>query len=264
MTETSKALSIIAYYLSEYDMEAVEQLGYKTRREAFEDISFLFRKENNYLKLRRDEFDVLTNSPRKGWRNRPVAPDVQRMFDELSGKDFEEITDIVNAIIDEAKTTDKDKAAETKEDDEYISVINKVIIVQKGEKNILSQPKPVPQVQSSMTSSYRRDPKVALNALCNADYKCECCPEHPTFLRKTNHLPYTEPHHLIPMSAQKNFSVSLDVENNIVSLCSNCHNLLHYGAENKEALKKLYDARKEKLEKAGIAISFDVLLRYYE
>lgn len=262
--ETSKALSIIAYYLSEYDLKAVEKLGYKTRQEAFEDISCLFRRENNYLKLRRDEFDVLTNSPRKGWCNRPVAPNVSRMFDELSSKNFEEITDIVNVIIDEVKTTDKDKATETKEDDEYISVINKVIVAQKGKRNKLSQPKPVPQMQSNTTSSYRRDPKVALNALCNANYKCECCPEHPTFLRKTNHLPYTEPHHLIPMSAQKDFSISLDVENNIVSLCSNCHNLLHYGAENTVLLKKLYDNRKEELEKAGISISFDDLLKYYE
>ena len=36
MTETSKTLSIIAYYLSEYDMNAVSALGYHTRREAFE------------------------------------------------------------------------------------------------------------------------------------------------------------------------------------------------------------------------------------
>lgn len=36
MTETSKVLSIIAYYLSEYDMRAVNALGYSTRKDAFE------------------------------------------------------------------------------------------------------------------------------------------------------------------------------------------------------------------------------------
>lgn len=62
MTETSKTLSIIAYYLSEYDMNAVSALGYHTRREAFEKISSHFDRENNYLKLRRDEFDALPES----------------------------------------------------------------------------------------------------------------------------------------------------------------------------------------------------------
>lgn len=68
----------------------------------------------------------------------------------------------------------------------------------------------------------------------------------------------------MPMSAQKDFSVSLDVENNIVSLCSNCHNLLHYGTDFEPVLKKLYDERKSELEKAGIRISFEELMKYYE
>lgn len=264
MTETSRELSIIAYYLSEYDMKAVKELGYQTRQEAFEDISIIFKKENNYLKLRRDEFDVLTNSPRKGWRNREVAPDVQRMFNELSGKSYSEMTVLVKNIISEARTEEQKRTIEIKEDDEYISVVNKKICAKKGKKNIISQPKPVPQTQNNTTSSYKRNPVVALNALCNADYKCEYCPTHVTFKRKTNNLPYTEPHHLVPMSTQKDFSVSLDVENNIVSLCSNCHNLLHYGTDFEPVLKKLYDERKSELEKAGIRISFEELMKYYE
>ena len=73
MTEVSKALSIIAYYLSEYDMDAVHTLGFKTQKEAFKQISVCFNKDNNYLKLRRDEFDALpsSSSHRNGWRNRP-------------------------------------------------------------------------------------------------------------------------------------------------------------------------------------------------
>ncbi len=38
-----------------------------------------------------------------------------------------------------------------------------------------------------------------------------------------------EPHHLIPMAKTEHFGVSLDREQNIFSLCSNCHNQIHYG-----------------------------------
>ena len=60
------------------------------------------------------------------------------------------------------------------------------------------------------------------------------------------------------------FDVSLDTEENIVSLCSNCHNKLHYGRDIEEMLHTLYNARKDHLTKVGIDISFSVLLRIYK
>lgn len=75
---------------------------------------------------------------------------------------------------------------------------------------------------------------------------------------------HTEPHHLIPLSAHRDFpGIDLDREQNIVSLCSNCHNLLHYGASYKEVLYELYIQRRELLKQIGIMISFEQLLRYY-
>ena len=72
------------------------------------------------------------------------------------------------------------------------------------------------------------------------------------------------PHHLVPLSCHSSFEVSLDVEENIVSLCSNCHNKLHYGRDIEETLRILYDARSSLLAKAGIDISFPNLLRIYK
>ena len=72
-------LSIIAYYLSEFDMKAVNALGYANRSIAFKEISIAMGKPNNYLKRRRDEFDVITSSQRRGQCNRPVLPAVQEI-----------------------------------------------------------------------------------------------------------------------------------------------------------------------------------------
>ena len=52
-------MDIIAYYLSEYDMDAVLKLGYASRSEAFQKIGQFFGKNNNYLKRLRDEYDVV-------------------------------------------------------------------------------------------------------------------------------------------------------------------------------------------------------------
>jgi 5-methylcytosine-specific restriction protein A len=51
-----------------------------------------------------------------------------------------------------------------------------------------------------------------------------------------------------------------------VSLCSHCHNLLHYGRfEDKEPiLEKLYEERKEALSKCGLNVTLEQLKLYYK
>ncbi|EOA8513272.1 HNH endonuclease [Staphylococcus aureus] len=75
---------------------------------------------------------------------------------------------------------------------------------------------------------------------------------------------YTEPHHLIPISKYKDFdykNCSLDTMENIVSLCSHCHNLLHYGKfeDKKPILEKLFNERKKALSAVGLDITLEKL-----
>ncbi|MGL5756584.1 MAG: HNH endonuclease [Paraclostridium sp.] len=119
-----------------------------------------------------------------------------------------------------------------------------------------------PKIQGNV-KVYPRDRKVAMNALAHAHYLCEIDETHFTFIRKNIDINYTEPHHLIPMAYSDLFEVSLDVEENIVSLCSNCHNFLHYGRDIKDTLKKLYDYRIGDLNKVGISIEFKELVKMY-
>ena len=60
------------------------------------------------------------------------------------------------------------------------------------------------------------------------------------------------------------------VEANIVSLCSYCHNLIHYGADAEIVIRELWEDRKEELEAAGILemnngtrLTVDILLGFY-
>ena len=263
MDKISNELSIIAYYLSQFDIDGVRALGYRTRAQAFSEISGLLGRPNQYLKLRRDEFDVLTDSKRKGWRNRPVAKDVQKMYDELKEVDFAALTVRVKEILSNAEMTAESDLHEQIEEKKYITQVNRLIVVQSGTKKLVEYPKPVATKTKRQGVIYVRDPQVAANALCNAGYKCEVCEAHETFVRKSTGLPYTEPHHLVPMKAQRQFNVSLDVENNIVSLCSTCHNKLHYGADIEGMLCELYRKRQDMLLHAGIKISFMELKDLY-
>ena len=64
----------------------------------------------------------------------------------------------------------------------------------------------------------------------------------------------------------RDFDYNVDVMENIVSLCSHCHNLLHYGRfEDKvPILKKLYEERIEDLRKCGLDLTLEKLESYYK
>lgn len=111
---------------------------------------------------------------------------------------------------------------------------------------------------------YKRERKIAMNAISHAQYMCEYNKNHESFIRKNDGVRYTEAHHLIPMAYQGDFEYSIDIEENIVSLCSNCHNEIHYGANAEALITKLYNERKEYLKKKKIDISLEKLLSYYK
>lgn len=147
-------------------------------------------------------------------------------------------------------------------DDEYGVVSTNDI-----DKEIYSEPDYSPVKVSEKvvgtTSSYKRNEARAKKAIVNSNFTCNLDASHKSFISK-NGKPYMEAHHLIPINAQGDFKTGLDCEANIVSLCPTCHRMLHYGEDIKEPLKKLYNERKEKLEQAGIKISFEDLMKYYK
>lgn len=126
--------------------------------------------------------------------------------------------------------------------------------------------KQIPQkkvIYKSMKEQIERNRKVAENALMLANFKCEIDNKHSTFVRKNTNVPYMEAHHLVPLAYSELFTYSLDVEENIISLCSTCHNQIHYGKDAELLIRKLYARRKKLLRKAGIVLSEQELLEMY-
>ena len=154
---------------------------------------------------------------------------------------------------------------------EEIEVVNE-IVVDMNNKSVSAIWKGIKRDKELMTSRKMEKPKpkrnaeIAANALMIANHICEYDNTHKVFLRKNSETNYTEPHHLIPMCNHPDFKYNLDVEENIISLCSHCHNLLHYGRieDKTPILRKLYEERKDALKTVGLELKkFEDLKKYY-
>lgn len=155
---------------------------------------------------------------------------------------------------------------ESNEDSSFVNEFNNDFSIENFSKPFEYNNTPEKPREKSKNSSYvfPRSKKVAFNALKKANFLCEMDSSHDVFMRKNADITYTEPHHLVPLSTQNEFpDVNLDREQNIVSLCSACHNQLHYGKDFENILKPLYEERKELLKLIGINISYEQLRTYY-
>ncbi|MDV5170975.1 HNH endonuclease [Photobacterium rosenbergii] len=110
-----------------------------------------------------------------------------------------------------------------------------------------------------------RDSKIASQAIAIAKYNCEYDNKHPTFISKATLKPYVECHHLIPMAFQSDFENSLDVPQNIVVLCPNCHRQFHHAEVKVQRgmVEYIFRQRQELLVQAGIEVSLEQLMSYY-
>ena len=166
-------------------------------------------------------------------------------------------------IIDKAKKIlqEEMKLAEINEDTRFANEFNAEFPEKDDTPFEYDNTPEKPREKSAVSAyAYPRSKKVANNALKHAHYLCEVDASHMVFTRKNSDINYTEPHHIVPLSAQKDFpEANLDREQNVVSLCSHCHNLLHYGADIDPVLLPVYTERKELVGGRGANESFDFL-----
>ena len=120
--------------------------------------------------------------------------------------------------------------------------------------------------QSSSSTSWSRDANMAYTALDNANFKCENNTGHETFISARTGNQFVEAHHLIPMEYQGEFSVSIDVPENIISLCPNCHRAFHNSiALNQENLiSKFYEKRSSLFKERDIETTREKIFEYYK
>lgn len=215
LTDANRKVSIIAYYLSKFNKDAIRTLGYDTFSSAFEDLSIKFGKTNSYMKLRRDEFDVLTGSPRKGWHKRSPAPGVMLMHNGLKNYTFEELTFVVQNLLNDNDTlyvAPKLTAQDSKILTEFTEDEIEHILNQRDKKSVIINKIGIvntrifdDKIQKSLKSLYR--------------YKCQICGATATVMYGVD---VSEAHHIEYFSRTANNNPS-----NIIVLCPDHHRIVH-------------------------------------
>jgi len=144
------------------------------------------------------------------------------------------------------------------EDDNYQSIIEESLIITKPFN--ISPIGKIIQINLGGRLIYQRDPRLAINRLFKAEFKCEINPSHKTFLAQKTNLPFFEAHHFIPMRYQNLFTTPLDNLDNIICLCPNCHRAMHHAIiqYKYELVKQLYNKRPEMH-----TYSIDYIAQYY-
>ena len=213
--DVNKKISIISYYLSKFDKDAIKTLGYDSFSSAFNELSIKFGKNNNYMKLRRDEFDALVSTTRQGWNKRNPSPSVVLIHNELKNYSFEELTNIVKDLI-------------TCEDNEprkiIISAEDKKIITASSEsdyENIINATDQDAAIKKRLGVSNHRiyDRKIpdGLKKLYN--YRCQICGETAMIMYGVD---VSEAHHIDYFTRSLNNN-----SRNIVILCPDHHRIIH-------------------------------------
>lgn len=103
--EKRKEAQIVAFYLSKFDKTALKNLGYINNSQAFEDIANTLGVRPNYIKLTRDEFDVV-HPYRKGWHKRPISPAVKKVISLFESLDEYSLRSIVIDLLSGKETSD--------------------------------------------------------------------------------------------------------------------------------------------------------------
>ena len=224
--DNTRIMDIIAYYLSEYDINAVEILGYSSRSEAFEKIGQKFGKNNNYLKRLRDEYDVVTSSSRRGQCNRPPRERISKAAEHLSSFPFEELTEIVRSLIENAQLnySDEDIFTETSIDEFDEAEIESIINAKDASATIRYR-----NNATNATRVYNHSIISNLKKLYKG--KCQICGDYPIDGVYTD---ICEAHHIEYFSKSMNNDAS-----NILIVCPNHHRLIH-------KLNPVYDKEENK------------------
>ena len=86
------------------------------------------------------------------------------------------------------------------------------------------------------------------------------------FTAKSNNENYLEVHHFIPREFRNDFSYSVEVLANYITLCPRCHRQIHLAVdrERKHLINALHEERKDRLELVGLKIDLSGIYEYYE
>jgi hypothetical protein len=151
----------------------------------------------------------------------------------------------------ETKKNRRKKLPRLKDVDDSGTLINSALHTEPGQRTTAEK------------KVWARSARLANRCIRDAEFRCEAKMDRDKFISKRTKKNYVEVHHLIPLSRQKDFEVTLDSIENLCCLSPIAHRAIHYG-RNEDATRVLYKLLEKKrpaLLKYGV--NEDYLLRSY-
>lgn len=98
MTIRDKAI-LIGLFLSKFDVEGLNVLGFTSFTEAFNVLGFSIGAKPASLKNYRDEFDPFFPNPRKGWHKRETRAYCKEFYDQYKDWSLDLFSELIKSIV---------------------------------------------------------------------------------------------------------------------------------------------------------------------
>lgn len=110
----------------------------------------------------------------------------------------------------------------------------------------------------------KKQARLLSNFTCALENVNNCRPIY--FTAKANNRTYLELHHLIPQEFRNDFSHSIEVLANYVTLCPRCHRQIHLAVdrERRHLITSLYHERIPRLRLVGLPLELNEIFEYYK
>lgn len=95
---------VVGYAMSRLDREYLEARNCASWEQAFAEASQALSKPSRTFDNLRDEFDPVHPNPRRGWHQRPLRPNRQRVLDELKDVSDDALLELVARILHQDET----------------------------------------------------------------------------------------------------------------------------------------------------------------
>lgn len=129
--------------------------------------------------------------------------------------------------------------------------------------------KPEKGIDGTGRKRFKTQKKIRDSVLENANYICDCHDKKHFYFESTDLHNYVEGHHIVPMNRQEEYyfdkNINLDIPNNIVPLCPNCHCQIHLGSRQAriKIISELFVRNKAKLLSFNPDLTLSILASYY-
>jgi hypothetical protein len=90
---------LIGLYLSKFDEEALNALGFDGINQAFNALGYSIGVKPASIKNYRDEFDPYFPNPRKGWHKRTLRDYCKKFLDDFSPLKFNDFTELIKSFL---------------------------------------------------------------------------------------------------------------------------------------------------------------------